>query len=378
MSSEQITDSVLTIITGAIVAYLGWRGLKERLFGQRGYLLVTAGTGLILMGLMLDLADDFPTLQRYVFNGRAVYTDPLRWYGGYGLGGLLMLIGFARWVPLIVTLRNAERDLTKANESLLIEISVRWQAEKALAQFREILETTTDFVGIADKQGRLIYMNPAGRRMVGIGEDEDVLDTTIQEYHPKWATALLQQEGFTGAIRDGMWAGETAFLSRDGREVPVSMVLLAHKSLDGEVEFFSTISRDITERRTLEELRRSLSQRLLQAQEVERRNVAHELHDEIGQDLTALTLLLDSVAIPSDNIGSIKLREWRQLLNELIGKVRDLSLSLRPSMLDDLGIVPALEWLTERYSGIEVKFEHRGLGGRRLAPDLETAIYRLV
>ena len=149
-----------------------------------------------------------------------------------------MLIGFARWVPLIVTLRNAERDLTKANESLLIEISVRWQAEKALAQFREILETTTDFVGIADKQGRLIYMNPAGRRMVGIGEDEDVLDTTIQEYHPKWATALLQQEGFTGAIRDGMWAGETAFLSRDGREVPVSMVLLAHKSLDGEVEFF--------------------------------------------------------------------------------------------------------------------------------------------
>ena len=67
MSSEQITDSVLTIITGAIVAYLGWRGLKERLFGQRGYLLVTAGTGLILMGLMLDLADDFPTLQRYVF-----------------------------------------------------------------------------------------------------------------------------------------------------------------------------------------------------------------------------------------------------------------------------------------------------------------------
>ena len=378
MSSEQLTDSALTLITGAIVAYLSWRGLSERLFGQKGYLFVTAGIALILMGLILDLADDFPRLQRYVFGGHAVYTDYLRWYGGYALGGVLMLVGFAQWVPLIVALRNAERDLTKSNESLLNEILERHQAEEMLAQFREILETTIDFVGIADKQGRLIYVNPAGKRMVGVKEDEDVWDTTISDYHPKWAAALLQQEGFTGAMRDGIWAGEIAFLSRDGREIPVSMVLLAHKSLDGEVEFFSTISRDITEHRTLEELRRSLSRRLLQVQEMERRNVAHELHDEIGQYLTGLTLLLDSVALPSDSSASIRLREGRQLVDELIAKVRDISLSLRPSMLDDLGVVPALKWLTERYSGIQVKFEHNGLEGRRLPPELETAIYRLV
>jgi PAS domain S-box-containing protein len=125
----------------------------------------------------------------------------------------------------------------------------------------------------------------------------------------------------------------------------------------------------------------ALSRRLVEVQEAERRHTALELHDEVGQILTGLKLTLEAnTRLPADKTR-VSLDKAKALLNELIMRVDNLSLDLRPTMLDDLGLLPALLWHFERYTAqthVRVAFQHTGLEGRRLAPEVETAGYRIV
>ena len=119
-----------------------------------------------------------------------------------------------------------------------------------------------------------------------------------------------------------------------------------------------------------------LSHRLVQVQEEERRFLAQELHDEIGQELTGLRLMLETGAAQPE-----KIKEAHQIVTELIGHVRQISLDLRPAMLDDLGLLPALIWLINRYTnqtGIQVDFVHFNLEDRRFENDIEITAYRVV
>ena len=145
------------------------------------------------------------------------------------------------------------RELAQTNEELKIEIAQRQHSEGFRERLTAILEATSDLVGIADGDGHVLYINGAGRRMVRVGEGEDTSNTSIPDFLPEWAQALVLVEGLPAALRDGIWSRETALLSRDGREIPVSQVILAHKAPDGTLEFFSTIARDITERKRAEE-----------------------------------------------------------------------------------------------------------------------------
>jgi signal transduction histidine kinase len=123
-----------------------------------------------------------------------------------------------------------------------------------------------------------------------------------------------------------------------------------------------------------------LSRRLMEVQEAERRNIARELHDEISQVLTGLKLSLEMCArLPADKAGA-SLDQAQMLVNELMARARRLSLDLRPGMLDDLGLLPTLLWHIEHYTVqtlVRVTFKHRGLEGRRFAPEVETAAYRI-
>jgi len=124
----------------------------------------------------------------------------------------------------------------------------------------------------------------------------------------------------------------------------------------------------------------SLSHRLLEVQEEERRHIARELHDEIGQELTGLKLALSAIERLPIEAARIQLGELHKFVDALLTHVRDLSLDLRPGMLDDLGLLPALLWLFGRYSSqtpVRVTVEHSGLG-RRFPSKVETAAYRIV
>jgi PAS domain S-box-containing protein len=138
------------------------------------------------------------------------------------------------------------------------DVTERTRAEEAMSRLVAILEATTDFVGVADLEGRVLYVNRAGRRMVGLGEEEDLSPTRIEQYYPDWAGRVVMEEAVPAALKAGVWSGETALLDREGREIPVLQLVLAHRSPGGGVEYLSTIARDISQRKQSEEaLRRS-------------------------------------------------------------------------------------------------------------------------
>lgn len=137
------------------------------------------------------------------------------------------------------------------------DVTERVHNEEARTQLLAILEATTDFVAIMDSYGQLRYLNHAGRSMLGLGDGEDVTARNIADCYPEWAAQRLLAEAFPLARGEGVWHGESAILSQDGEEIPVSQVLVTHIDKDGELKFFSTIARDITERKKFEmELRR--------------------------------------------------------------------------------------------------------------------------
>ncbi len=125
----------------------------------------------------------------------------------------------------------------------------------------------------------------------------------------------------------------------------------------------------------------TLSRRLVELQEEERKLIALELHDEIGQILTGLNLMLGadmSSFLPEQRS---RLENAHRLVNELIGRVRQMSLTLRPAMLDDLGLLPTLLWHFGNYTrqtSIRVDFHHSDLEGHRFSQEIETTVYRVV
>jgi PAS domain S-box-containing protein len=124
----------------------------------------------------------------------------------------------------------------------------------------------------------------------------------------------------------------------------------------------------------------TLSHRLVEIQEAERRYIARELHDEIGQSLTGLKLALEMSERQSNETARLGIIEAQTLASKLMGIVRELSLNLRPAMLDDLGLLPTLLWHFERFTAqteVRVIFRHTGLNSR-FPRELETAVYRII
>jgi len=156
----------------------------------------------------------------------------------------------------------------------------------------------------------------------------------------------------------------------------------------GKEKHVLTTAKDITESKEAEgELRlhrdrlAELSRRLVEAHETEQRAIGRELHDQIGQMLTALKLTLDIAAqLPAEEAAQ-KFVTAQELVDDLMSRVSRLSLELRPPMLDDLGLIPALLWHITRHqeqTGIEIDFKHGNVEGKRFDPEIETTAYRIV
>ena len=164
-----------------------------------------------------------------------------------------------------------------------------------------------------------------------------------------------------------------------------------HDFTNEEIAFFNTLAGQaviaLKNARLFEEVRKGhaqlkeLSHRLLDVQETDRRHIARELHDEVGQVLTGLQMTLEMAGRSPHEEAGIKLAKAQSLVNDLIRRVRGISLDLRPSMLDDLGLLPTLLWHIERYTSItevKVDFCHDGLENKRFISQVETSAYRIV
>jgi DNA-binding NarL/FixJ family response regulator len=155
-------------------------------------------------------------------------------------------------IDAVLKKREIQREKDKALEELRqseIELKHRTQQLDFLLSrsrlLNTILESTSDFVGISRTDFTSQYINAAGRKMIGIPDDMAMDNLKIKDLHPGWAGRYIANEAIPYAIEHGVWRGETALLTFDKKEIPISQVIIAHKNEKGEVEYFSTIAREI-------------------------------------------------------------------------------------------------------------------------------------
>ena len=158
----------------------------------------------------------------------------------------------------------------------------------------DILDNTADFVGTADINLNARYINRSGRRMVGLNEQEDASTRRMGDFCPEWARRVILDEGIPTARRTGFWNGETALLAPDGREIPVSHLIIVHKSPDGSVAYYSTIARDISDRKCAEQERADLVANL--GERVKELTALHELCRLLQRPDQNITQLLQQTA----------------------------------------------------------------------------------
>jgi diguanylate cyclase (GGDEF)-like protein/PAS domain S-box-containing protein len=139
------------------------------------------------------------------------------------------------------------------------DVTERVRADEARARLTTILESTTDFVATADAEGRLLYLNRAGRRMLGLGQNYDIEGMHLGDCHSAWGAQHLRREALPSAARDGVWEGENSLHGDPDGDIPVSQVVLAHRDEHGKLAYYATIARGITERKRYEEELRHLA-----------------------------------------------------------------------------------------------------------------------
>ena len=152
--------------------------------------------------------------------------------------------GQLKWVQTIARPEQKTDDLI-VWDGLIIEVSDRKQAEKEQQRLLSILEATPDIVGICDAQGNHLYLNRAGQTLLEIAPQE-LQQVSIQSCHPPEIFKEIESVAIPTAIQTGMWHGETSLRSQSGRKFPVSQVILAHRDEDGNLEFLSSVMRDIS------------------------------------------------------------------------------------------------------------------------------------
>jgi PAS domain S-box-containing protein len=190
----------------------------------------------------------------------------------------------------------------------------------------------------------------------------------------------LMLENKKGVDPSRSWIHEFELRHKDGHTVWIEVKATFLRDKRGEIDGIVGVTRDITERRRYEAQLKTLSSRLVELQEAERRHIARELHDQIGQSLTGIRMLLGMLPeqLPK-NVGK-SITEVQALIDDIMERVKDLSLELRPSTLDDLGLLPTLLRHFKTYrsqTNVSVRFKQRGLE-RRFNSVIETAVFRIV
>jgi len=255
------------------------------------------------------------------------------------------------------------------------------------ARFRLLVEGIKDYaIVMLDTDGRVVSWNAGAQRISGY-EAEEIIGQPCS----CWYTVQDCQQGNPAedlrlAVTQGKCEAEGWRVRKDKSWFWADVVITPVYDETRELRGFAQVTRDSTERRRAEEEHRrrlqlqAFSRQIVEVQEAERRHLARELHDEIGQILTGLLLTLEGVSRRGSRGTKARLHEAQALVMDLLERVQNLSRELRPALLDDLGLLPALQSLFERYSRqthVHVHFAHSGRE-RRWTPAVETAAYRIV
>jgi PAS domain S-box-containing protein len=271
--------------------------------------------------------------------------------------------------------------------------------------FRHLVETVQDYaIFLLSPEGRVMTWNTGAERIKGYSSSEIIGHHFSQFYtrdarESRWPERELEIAASIGRFADEGWR-----VRKDGSQFWASIVITAlRREGSGELRGFSKVTRDLSERRVLEEraqelnkeLRSRMAQlaesrtqlelrnlelhrlsgQLVRIQDEERRRIAREMHDDLGQLLVALKMNLDTSTEFESREDSIHLAETA------LAKVRNLSYLLHPPLLDESGLLAALHVYIEGFnkrSDLRVSLDCRPIPFPRLAREIETSIFRII
>ena len=250
-------------------------------------------------------------------------------------------------------------------------------------RLQSLFDNAMDAILLVNDRGYLIDANPSAEAILGFSIDE------LKNMHfMRLVPPPLESEAqrlWMHLRETGRQMTEFSLRRKDGRTIDIEYRAVGN--IQPGVNL--AVVRDITDQKRAEvalaENQRRLevlARQVVQTQEDERARIARELHDEIGQVLTAVNLGLDAVQrIPDCGPGASKqIDETRTAVARAVQQIRDLSLGLRPLILDDLGLVPTLRWYLAsqaRKTGLTINFTG-SLPANHVAPEIETACFRIV
>ena len=231
--------------------------------------------------------------------------------------------------------------------------------ENKIRQFADIIEHSNAFIGIANMEGELTYLNSSNKRVFELDENADLSSIKITDYLTENALDTYYNHTIPETQKNGIWSGELEWKSKSSKNIPVILVVMLHRNESGEPEFTSATAIDISEIKKKEtELQqyandlRSLSGHLISVREEERRFIAKEIHDELGQNLTSIKMDVSWISTHLDSDRN-KLNEHidqlKNVTTETVQTSRRLYNSLYPQMLDEIGLIATITWHANNY-----------------------------
>ncbi len=262
------------------------------------------------------------------------------------------------------------------------QLIVTEQLSRSEKHYRELFECAHDAIWVHDLEGNILTANRATEILTGY---------SIEELTKMKVRDFLSPEGLSVAreVRVGLLTGQTRrqpyeqrLIRRGGTEA-ILMLTTNLITRDGEPQAFQNIGRDITEEKRMQENLHSYVQQITRAQEEERLRIARELHDSTAQNLIALLHRLENFLHVQAELPIEKVRElwaFHEQTKDILQEIRSLSRHLRPSVLDDVGLLPAVHLLVREMKteySIETSLQVYGTE-RRFPQEVEIVLFRIV
>jgi PAS domain S-box-containing protein len=278
-------------------------------------------------------------------------------------------------ITLIATYRQNERQREKLRKTVK-DMKLAWQ------NYEELFTNASDAIWVHDLEGNITLVNKACEKLSGYPVSE-LPGKNVREFLTPETLSIARQ------VKDKLLRGETMehryeqrLIKKDGSEAIMQLTTRLIVS-DGKPQAFHNMARDITEERRLQDNLQFYLRQVLQAQEEERKRLARELHDDASQQILLLTHGIDNIAYKAERYSPQELRnelgKLYELSHQTYQNIKHYAQALRPSILDDLGLVAAIKWLAEeihKLSGIEIHVKTDTIP--LLSPETQLVLFRIV
>jgi len=265
-----MTDIVLEVVRAIIVAVIFYSLLSssraQTIREQKGWLYIVYGFGLIFVGMIFDITDNFESLNKYIIIGDTVFQAYIEKVFGYMIGFLLLAIGFRQWLPVVITLRKTEIKFNKTNDLLELkvnelmhsniklenEIEERNKYAKQMTLASSVFENTIEGIVITDNQGKIQRVNEAFTTITGFKSDEAVGQNSRilkSNRHDR----KFYEEMWQSLTDKGTWKGEIWNRRKNSETYPEMLSINAIKDPEGETVNYVGLFHDISDIKRAEE-----------------------------------------------------------------------------------------------------------------------------